>query len=160
MPPRDPGHAVRLSVLDRLLGEDGPPAGGTPWSRSVARHRASLLRDLEALLNTRRTIEPAPPELAQVRASVHHYGLPDLGSFSAADGQTREELAREVELAIQRFEPRLSRVRVTPAGDGGPHLRFVVEGLLRMDPEPERVAIDTVLEVASGTFQVREDGDA
>ena len=31
-------------------------------------------------------------------------------------------------------------------------MKFVVEGLLRMEPNPERVMFDTVLETGSGKF--------
>lgn len=163
MQPRDTGRTVRLSVLDRLLADadDAPETAGTPWSRSAARHRASLLRDLEWLLNTRRTIEPAPASHPETQRSVHHFGLPDLTSLAAGSDDVRHRLLRQVEEAIQLFEPRLSRVRVTSGDDapgGGRQLRFVVEGLLQMDPEPERVRFDTVLETASGTFRV--DGGA
>jgi len=158
MPPRDPGRALQQSVLDRLLEEEDPPgAAGTPWSRSVARLKAALLRDLEWLLNTRQSIEPAPPSHPETQRSVHPFGLPDLTSLPAGSDEVRRRLLRQVEEAIQRFEPRLSRVRVTAAegaAGGGREVRFTVEGLLRMDPEPERVAFDTVLETASGTFRV------
>ena len=156
-PPRDPERTVRQSVLDRLLDEDDAGAGGTPWSRSAARLKASLLRDLEWLLNTRQTIEPAGPAHPEVQRSVHHFGLPDLASLSAGSDAVRRRLLRQVEEAIQLFEPRLSRVRVTAAEDapgGGRELRFTVEGVLQMDPEPERVAFDTVLETSSGTFRL------
>jgi type VI secretion system protein ImpF len=158
MQPRDPGRTAQQSVLDRLL-EDDESAGsaGTPWSRSVTRLKASLLRDLEWLLNTRRTIEPAGPGHPEVQRSAYHFGLPDLTSLGAGSHEVRRVLLRQVEEAIQLFEPRLSRVRVTSAEDapgGGREVRFVVEGLLRMDPEPERVTFDTVLEPASGTFRV------
>lgn len=158
MPPRDPGRTAQQSVLDRLLEDDDSVGrAGTPWSRSVARLKASLLRDLEWLLNTRRTIEPAGPSHPETQRSLHHFGLPDLTSLSAGSHEVRRRLLREVEDAIQLFEPRLSRVRVASAEDapgGGRELRFVVEGLLRMDPEPERVTFDTVLDSASGTFRV------
>lgn len=157
MQPPDPGRTVRLSVLDRLLGDDDAGGAGTPWARSVARYRASVLRDLEWLLNTRQSADPAPPSHPGVQASVHQFGLPDLSSMAAGSHEVRRQLQRQVEEAIQRFEPRLSRVRVVSAEDasgGGRELRFVVEGLLQMEPEPERVAFDTVLEVSSGTFQV------
>jgi type VI secretion system protein ImpF len=156
MQPRDPQRTVRLSVLDRLL--DGDDAGtGTPWTRSVARLKAALLRDLEWLLNTRQTIEPAGAAHPEVQGSVHHFGLPDLTSLAAGSHEVRGEVLRQVEEAIHRFEPRLSRVRVVAVDDapgGGRELRFAVEGLLQMEPEPQRVTFDTVLEVASGTFQV------
>lgn len=156
MQPPDPHRAVRLSVLDRLL--DGDDAGaGTPWARSAARLQGALLRDLEWLLNTRRTVEPAGDAHPQVQGSVHHFGLPDLTSLAAGSQEVRHDVLRYVEEAIHRFEPRLSRVRVVAVDDapgGGRELRFAVEGLLQMDPEPRRVTFDTVLEVASGTFQV------
>lgn len=173
MQPRDTDRTVRLSVLDRLLADADDPASddasgaaddaarvrktGTPWSRSVTQHKASLLRDLEWLLNTRRTIEPAPASHPETQRSVHHFGLPDLTSMAAGADDVRRRLLRQVEEAIQLFEPRLSRVRVLAGEDapgGGREVRFTVEGVLQMDPEPERVSFETVLETSSGTFRL------
>jgi len=59
------------------------------------------------------------------------------------------------------FEPQLSNVRVTVATadeEGRRELRFVIDGLLRMEPSPEQVVFDTVLEVTSATFEVRGEG--
>ena len=39
-------------------------------------------------------------------------------------------------------------------------LRFVVEALLKMDPNPEQVVFDTVLELASGDYSVKGVGGA
>jgi len=36
-------------------------------------------------------------------------------------------------------------------------LRFQIQGLLRIDPAPERVTFDTVLELTSGEYQVKGD---
>jgi type VI secretion system lysozyme-like protein len=142
----DPPRANRSSVLDRLLNDA---------------ERDPLERDLKWLLNTRRIMEPAPGTHPQVRGSVYEFGLPDPASLPAGSDEARRELQRQVEDVIRRFEPRLHPVRVTAvedaAGEGG-RMRFVVEGTLRMGSGPERVAFDTVLEVASGTFQV--DGGA
>lgn len=161
MQPRDPDRTVRASVLDRLLDDEaGAGQAGTPWSRSVARLKASLLRDLEWLLNTRRTVASAPEWCPQVRRSVYHFGLSDLTSLSAGSEGARRRLQREVEEAVALFEPRLERVRVTAAEGREREVRFVVEGVLRMEPEPERVVFDTVLETASGTFRVSGGGDA
>jgi type VI secretion system protein ImpF len=157
-PPRDTDRTVTQSVLDRLLDDDDAGTGGTPWSRSAARLRSALMRDLEWLLNTRQTIEPADASHPEVQRSVYQFGLPDLTSLSAGSDRVRRQLLRQVEDAIELFEPRLSRVRVTAAEDapgGGRELRFTVEGLLQMDPEPERVAFDTVLETSSGTFRLK-----
>ena len=44
---------------------------------------------------------------------------------------------------------------------GGPRqLRFTVDALLLMEPSPEQVVFDTVLEVTSGSFEVKGGTDA
>lgn len=153
------------SVLERLVDREPRVAGDLPmdWNESVALKRASVKRDLEWLLNTRRISEPAPAAFPELRASVYHFGLPDLTSLSADSPETRLRLLREVEDCIRAFEPRLTSVKVTarPDPDGSRHrVRFVVEGMLRLEPEPERISFDTVLEVTSGTIRVAGDDDA
>jgi type VI secretion system protein ImpF len=39
-------------------------------------------------------------------------------------------------------------------------LRFQIEGLLMMDPEPEPISFDTVLLLASGQYDVKGDAGA
>ncbi len=164
MPPREVERTVQSSVLDRLIDTE-PDRASDPaaaWAESVRQLKRALRRDLEWLLNTRRIVEPAPDTLTEVRRSLYHYGLPDITALSAASLEARERLRRQVQDAITQFEPRLANVRVTVAraADGGTReLRFVVDGLLRMEPSPEQVTFDTVLEITSSTFEVRG-GDA
>jgi type VI secretion system protein ImpF len=157
-------RTVRLSVIDRLIDPSPRTAGDPPitWAESVRRLKESLLRDLEWLLNTRRIAEPAPDQYPEVQSSVYHFGIPDISSLSADSDVSRLRLMRHIEKSIEIFEPRLMRVRVSPTGEGGEarEIRFVVEALLRMDPNPERVVFDTVLETASGEFRVSGGGDA
>jgi type VI secretion system protein ImpF len=157
-------RTVRLSVLDRLLDYDPHNAGDPPltWSESVRLHKAALLRDVEWLLNTRRICEPAPDAYPEVQRSTYHFGVPDMSSVSS-DSQTAQlRLMRQIEESIRIFEPRLSGVRVTPmeGGAASREVRFTVEAMLRMEPNPERVVFDTVLETASGEFRVSGVGDA
>src|SRR3989442_911345 len=73
----------------------------------------------------------------------------------------RDWLRREVEETITLFEPRVSGVRVAISEsetEGRRELRFTIDGLLRMEPTPEQVVFDTVLEVTSSTFEVRGEG--
>jgi len=168
---------VQESVLDRLtdsplraddLGPRTPGLGARPaWHAATARDqsmealRDAVRRDLEWLLNTRRTPATAPEGLVEVTRSVYHYGLPDATTLNPASPRDRELLLRRVEETISLFEPRLADVRVT-VSPGGPtavdsrEVRFLIEGMLRVDPAPERVAFDTVLEPAGGGYQVRE----
>lgn len=165
MPPRELDRTVQQSVLDRLIDGDPRISGDPPltWSQSVRLLKQSLRRDLEWLLNTRRPWPEAPSELAELRRSVYHYGLPDITSFSDEGREMRQRLARLIEEAITMFEPRLSGVRVSlleNEGGAARELHLLVEGLLRMDPTPERIAFDTVLQLGSGEVQLRGDAGA
>jgi type VI secretion system protein ImpF len=156
---------VRPSVLDRLIDTELKTAadGTVTRAESVRRMKESLLRDVEWLLNTRRTIESAPESCPELQRSLYHFGLPDTTSLSADSDVDRRRLLRSVEESLRLFEPRLAAVRVTPgaAEKGGPRqIRFVIEALLRLDPEPERVVFDTVLEGASGKFVIRDEDNA
>ena len=69
------------------------------------------------------------------------------------------KLLRLVERALAQFEPRLARIRVSLVEDeteaARRELRFVIQATLRMDPNPEQVVFDTVLEFSSGEYEVK-----
>ena len=117
----------------------------------------ALLRDLEWLLNTRRVADAAPDRYPEVQRSVYHFGLPDITSLSGDSEAVRRRLLRQVEDTIETFEPRLEDVRVSPVesdDENRRRIRFVIEGVLRMEPNPEHVVFDTVLETTSGEFAI------
>jgi type VI secretion system protein ImpF len=155
---------IRLSIMDRLLDlSPGLGDASGSWASSVDALKRSLVRDLEWLLNTRRIAEPAPDAYPEVQHSVYHFGLPDVSSRSADSIAAQQGLSRDIEECIRIFEPRLTDVRVVlrQSGEKGSRLaRFVIEGLLRMEPNPERVVFDTVLETPTGKFFVTGDEDA
>lgn len=164
MSTRESDRTVRLSILDRLAGgEAGGIGNRSAFDESVAELKHSLLRDLEWLLNTRQVIDRAPDELKELQRSVYNFGLRDITSKSSDSVAVRRELIRQMEECIQTFEPRLTSVRVTPIGGDDSSTRrihFVIEGLLRMEPNPERVAFDTVLDIASGKIEIQGDQGA
>ena len=152
----EPDQKITLSLLDRLVIAD---ARITP-ERQL---KASLRRDLEWLLNTRRIVEPAPDSLVEVNRSLYNYGLPDFSSYSLNSPKDRGRLLRALEIAIGLFEPRLAGVKVTALETPSPGsrvLRFQIEGLLLKDPAPEQVSFDTVLQLANGEYQVKGDRSA
>jgi type VI secretion system protein ImpF len=158
-------RTVQPSVLDRLIGGEDTSLGegSHAWAESVRRHKLAVRRDIEWLLNTRRISDTAPERYEEVRNSVYHFGIPDLTSLSKDAPETRVRLLRYVEEAIRLFEPRLANVRVSFGSENTEErreLHFVIEGLLKMDPNPEQVAFDTVLEIASGEIAVRGEADA
>jgi type VI secretion system protein ImpF len=163
MAPQEVERTVQRSVLDRLIDTDPDTSTEPPmtWAQSVRELKRALRRDLEWLLNTRRIVQPAPEGFTELQRSLYHYGLPDITSLAAESVAARDWLRRQVEETITLFEPRLSgvRVRVVESDvEGRRELRFVIDGLLRMEPSPEQVVFDTVLEVTRATFEVRGEG--
>ncbi|MBL0938798.1 MAG: type VI secretion system baseplate subunit TssE [Gemmatimonadaceae bacterium] len=151
-------RAVLPSLLDRLTDERPTQSADPPVSRdeSARRFRESVQRDLDWLLNARRTIRTGPPESA-VSRSVHEYGLPDFTSRTRSDAGWQDRLLEDIAETIRRFEPRLTDVRVGLADDGNrQRVRFNIGATLIMDPSPEQVVFDTVLEVASGDISVED----
>jgi type VI secretion system protein ImpF len=145
---------VTQSVLDRLMTVDEWPATRL---QSLRYFKDALRRDLEWLLNTRQPPIPAMGDYPLAKASVVNFGLPDisaLGLLSAADNQT---LRRAIEVCLRNYEPRLTDVHVTlEASDTADRrLRFHIEGNMKLDPAPEEVSFDTVLELTSGEYKVK-----
>ncbi len=162
MPPRlpsDPAAAVALSTLDRLIDDD-PETSSEPIptrSQSVRQLKEALRRDLEWLLNTRRIAVPPDESLKELNRSVYVYGLPDFTAYSLKNPKDQAKLVRFLHTTVKLFEPRLANMRVVPLDEiaATRTLRFRIEGLLMMDPSPERVSFDTVLELTRGEYEVR-----
>jgi type VI secretion system protein ImpF len=156
---------VTQGLIDRLIDRE-PSLEQDPAitrAQSIRNLRAEVRRDLEFLLNTRRNPEAAGPELKQLSQSVFNYGLPDFTHRSMQSNVDRDQLQEEIERVIALFEPRLKQVRVKLIEEEGQRLRqalrFSIEALLMMDPAPERISFDTVLE-SSGQYEIRGDRSA
>ena len=161
----EPEQTVTQSVIERLIDRDPKSQTENPPSRaqSVRLLKASLRRDLEWLLNTRRTPDPAGSEYAEVSKSLYNYGLPDLNSLNWESVRDRSRLSRVIEEVLHNFEPRLLSLRVVPLepAAGSAHvMRFQIEGMLDMDPSPEHISFDTTLQLSSGEYQVKGDTSA
>jgi type VI secretion system protein ImpF len=149
---------AQQSILDRLIDLDPHTHVEAPLTRaqSVRALKSGLRRDLEWLLNTRRTVHSAEG-FTELHSSAFTFGIPDITSIRLHSGQDQEQLLREVERAIQVFEPRLANVRVSsvePFNKNGQELHFHIEGLLLLDPAPELIAFDTTLDLSRGDYQV------
>ena len=145
---------VTQSVLDRLMTLEDWPA---TRSQSVQYFRDALKRDLEWLLNTR---QPGMRELEEyplANASMVNYGLPDVSSLGLASASDQRRLRQAILTCIKNYEPRLMNVDVTMEGSdvADRKLRFHIEGLMRLDPAPEEISFDTVLELTSGEYRMK-----
>ncbi len=156
---------VTLSVFDRLIDQDIKVRMEAPPTRlqSMRDLKASVRRDLEWLLNTRKPLDEPPEGASELVKSVYNYGLPDITSMSVSSMDDRKRLVRVMENALTAFEPRLAnlKVRWVPSSEEKTHiLRFVIEGFLRVDPAPEYVTFDTVLETVNGSHEVKGEAGA
>jgi type VI secretion system protein ImpF len=157
---------VTQTVLDRLIDREPEAQADAPMTRaqSVRALKAALRRDLEWLLNSRRTPEAADDSLPELSRSLFNFGLPDVTSMSVDSPRDRNRLLRAIEKIIETFEPRLDGVRVmaveSSTGIANRQVRFQVEGLLKMDPAPELISFDTVLSLTSGEYQVQGERSA
>lgn len=154
---------IGLSVFDRLLDEDlRIQEKQLTRSESLRKLRDGVRRDLEWLLNTRWPLI-MPPQGSQLSKSLYMYGVPDVTSMSAESMTDRQTLLQAMQDAIERFEPRISKPRVTLAPEQDekiPVLRFVIQGLLRVDPSPEQISFGAVVELASGECKVQSETHA
>ncbi|HMD39844.1 MAG TPA: type VI secretion system baseplate subunit TssE [Candidatus Acidoferrum sp.] len=160
----DSNAPLRLPLLDRLLDDEPKVKTEAPLTRtaSLARLKVAVRRDLENLLNTRRTADIIPEGSVEVLRSVYCYGLPDITSLPANFLYERSKLLQAIETAVKTFEGRLDGVRVSLVPVGGVErvLRFAIDGMLRIDPLPEHVVYDASMELTSLEVQISGDDRA
>lgn len=130
-------------LLDRLRRRDGP-VGRSAQPRTEHVHE-SIQRHLQRLLNTRKGESAAFPD----------YGMPALTDVDlTASG---EELRRQIESALRKFEPRLAGVRVRwlePDELEPLKLRFEVSGRPLGVEERVTFRFATVVDSPSAGFRV------
>ena len=152
-----------LSVFDRLLDDQPRNQHEVPPNRlqAIRQYKESVARDLEWLLNCRAMPWEPGPEFPELMSSLYMYGLQDFSNLSPVAPAHRDFLIRRVQRTIQEHEPRLTNINVTMPKDhdvkASLQMRFQVSALLLMDPAPEPVAYDTLLELSSGEYQVKGD---
>ncbi len=144
---------VTQSLLDRLSQGDEPPS---TRAHSLRVFKDSIKRDMEWLLNTRQPPIPDIMKYAKASTSVVHYGLIDTSSLSLSSSTDHRKLQQAVHDCIASFEPRLKDVNVVIDGEAGQRrqVRFHIEAQIRLDPAPEEISFDTVLDLTSGEYKV------
>ncbi len=151
-------NEVRItpSVLDRLLDDRPEQKLEAPASRQTSLRilKQAVKRDLEWLLNTRANATEIPEGLPEVSRSLATFGLPDFSSWNVRGGRDQEDLRRTIEDVVARFEPRLEGVQVTleTMSEVDRTVRFRIEARLRVEPAPEPVTFDSVLQLGNREF--------
>lgn len=144
------------SLLDRLL-DDTPPATPITSPERTAAFRSVLARDLEALLNTRMTLDRSRLALYPRAAdSILGFGLPDACGLGLHTPSDRIRLAERVRRTIERHEPRLTRVQVAVLAQPGPDqpVRLRIEAALRADTAHTPIRFDATLQLSSNDYRI------
>jgi type VI secretion system protein ImpF len=161
-----PPAAVRAVSLEEICSVEARnvmnDAAETPEQRLATGRRLKELvsRDLAVLLNASSLDTLTDLEvLPHVRTSVLNFGMPSLAG-AIASSVRHDELARTLETVIRRFEPRLTRVRVTPetssAGEESQEISFLVEAELWGQPAPHQVVLHTHIDTGSGKARLSD----
>src|ERR1051326_9142406 len=153
-------NAIPAGAVDRSR-----PAGkrGSAAVASAIRQAAEIVAAPRSGMAAERTPDAVGREFGLLEHSLYNYGVPDLTAINRVSAQDRARLGRIIEQTLAAFEPRLKKVKVTQieAASATQHvLRFQIEGLLDMDPAPELISFDTVLQLSSGEYQVKGDSGA
>ncbi len=160
MPRFDNEIRITLSVLDRLIDYEPEVSYEPPASRasSLRQMKQALKRDLEWLLNTRRCVDEIPAGLKELNHSLAIYGLPDFSTSNIKSPADQTRLRRALENVIKILEPRLKNVTVTlePSNEMERMLRFQVAAHLMIEPAPEPITFDTVLQINTGEYLIQE----
>ena len=151
---------VEHSLWDKLLDDEARVANSidTNERHSISHVKASLARDLEALLNTR-CLDPDNllEDFPLARQSVLAYGVPDFTNLCVTNPDHQVQLRRYLTDAIKVHEPRLSNVAVQiDTGKGTERmLRFRVDAVLKVHPRKPPVTFDATLQLSSHAYSVK-----
>ena len=153
------------SLLDRLTQDDRSDPAARRGDRlgDLNDLKASVKRDLEALLNARRPLDELPRGCDALASSLVNYGLPDLQSEEVRHSYDVGALCEMIRKCIERFEPRLRRVNVLPLDDFGAEarpfdrrFRFSIDAVLAAEPFVEEVQFTSTVEAGTSTIIVKE----
>jgi type VI secretion system protein len=136
------------SLLDRIAASAAGRASGRYAATTEEDAEAlmqSVQRNLIRLLNARHGMCEAAPD----------YGLPALTDMLAGSEEYLRRVQEAIRVAIEKYEPRLRRVRVTHQTDRGDErtLVFRVEAVMVGRAGEHRVWYETAFS-PSGKFQV------
>lgn len=147
-----------FSLLDRLIDLQPELQQEVPQSswEQAREFKASLCRDLSALLNTRRAERDFDPAYEESTSSLLSFGITDFTSYNLKNGVEQEEVRRSIERAIRQFEPRLAGVEasVEEPDPLKPVLQFQITALMRVEDGSEPVVFDVALQRESRRMAV------
>jgi type VI secretion system protein ImpF len=149
---------AQASILDRLIDNEPQASRESVQYRfnNVRQVKASIFRDLENLLNTKRNIIDPPDVCEEVNNSLFVYGLSDFTSHNPKSKYVIQHLRMDLEKTISLFEPRLKKasVHIDDTHQSNRGVRFRITAMIMVNPINEPVSFDTFLN--EGEYVVSE----
>lgn len=140
------------TLLDRLAALADENRGGLEPSATedLEALMNSVRRQLLRLLNARHGACEAQPD----------YGLPALADLTIGTGDHVHTVQKAIQTTIEKYEPRLRRVRVSPVVDeevpeSRRPLRFRIDAVLMGRTQQHRVYYETSI-AGAGTFDISD----
>jgi type VI secretion system lysozyme-like protein len=156
-------RALTPSLLDRLLDDEPNREEEGPLTEQATLRlvKHGLQRDVENLLNSRRSIQSISPSFEELADSLVNYGLSRPHSSEVKRLRSQASLCQLIADTIRRFEPRLQEVRVfpnlpassPPRGDG--IMKFTIEGFLTVTPlrpNVQEISVQAAYDGFTGTY--------
>ena len=143
---------VTQSLLDRLTSSVDLPSSRPA---SIQMFKNGIKRDVEWLLNTRRTPGPQIEKYKLASESVFNYGLPDVAELGSANDPAK--VLQAIAQTLRVHEPRIlePRVSVVRSDFLKRSIQFHVEGRVRVENSEEDISFDTVLKTITGEYEVK-----
>ncbi|BBO17377.1 type VI secretion system baseplate subunit TssE [Candidatus Brocadia pituitae] len=155
---RQEQQSLQTSILDRLIDREPevPSESVQNRSLSISQIKASVKRDLENLLNSRRILIEPPQSYRELIDSVYTYGLRDFTSKNPKSPSLKQQLRYELEKTISQFESRLKNVSIhfEEHSPDRQSLKFRISALMVVEPIKEPVTFDTICDVNKQSYSV------
>jgi type VI secretion system protein ImpF len=157
-----PIERLQPCLLDRLTDDEPQKKEESRTQRvvSIQRYRKGVLRDLGWLFSTSAHLPIEGKKQFKIgdfpdaARSVLNYGTRQLFGLMAPDMETLE---RELELAIQLFEPRVLRQSFSVKAKMDRQIvTFEISGELWANPVPEKLFIKTKIDIEAGSNATTE----
>jgi type VI secretion system protein ImpF len=151
-------HSFTPGLFDRLDTDEASPATTRMPARKTDAWKASITRDLEALLNTRSALLPdALTGYPEVGASVLNYGLIDFAGMCMTSDTDQKRICTAVRVAIERHEPRLHKVTATlqPRKGAINRVDFVITAQLKNAPVADPMHFNAVFQPSLQRYSIQ-----
>jgi type VI secretion system protein ImpF len=151
------------SLFERLFDDHASSPGTDHLLRglSIEQMKASVARDLEALLNSRLGVRAEMTAgFPHARSSILTFGLRDFAGMSFESPLDQRTICEAISQTIERHEPRLRNVSVELINPDR-HLQllnFAVKAMLVLDPAYEPVSFDAYLQPMTQKYDVALSG--